>query len=171
MVNHCIKIGIKEDVTNMKRLCYLCYHELNKYDIISSYKLNAISQDAGILSNRKQSIKRGIKTKNPIVNHSFLTNCYRVKLNGYLLTIPFKVREPINIMLNDYTYDTLKSEPNLQVRSFNMTEQNLGVCISKKVDEIKTTNTVGIDRNLRNVTCRNENHVNFYKTTLSIKSS
>ena len=164
MVNHCLKIGIKEDVTNMKRLCYLCYRELDKYDILSTYKINAISQAAGMLSNRKQSIKRGIKTKNPVVNHSSLTNCYRVKLNGYLLTIPFKVREPVNILLNVHTYNVLKSEPNLQVRSFTMTEQNLGVCISKKVDKIKTNNTVGIDRNLRNVTCGNETQVDFYKT-------
>ena len=110
MVNHCLKIGIKEDVANMKRSCYLCYHELDKYDILSSYKLNAISRAAGILSNRKQSMKRGVTTKNPVVNHSFLTNCYGVKLNGYLLTIPFKVREPVNILLNDHTYDILKSE-------------------------------------------------------------
>ncbi|MCE2614831.1 MAG: RNA-guided endonuclease TnpB family protein [Nitrosopumilus sp. (ex Thoosa mismalolli)] len=164
MVNHCLKIGIKENVTNMKRLSSLCYHELDKYDILSSYKLNAISRAAGILKNREQSIKRGIKTKNPVVNHGFLANCYGVKMNGYLLTIPFKPREPVNILLNDHTYNMLKSDPCLQVKSFTMTDHNLGICISKEVEEIECTDVVGIDRNLRNVTCGNEKEVDFYKT-------
>ena len=67
MVNRCIRIGLREDTHNMKRLSCLCYHELHDYDILSSYKLCAISRAAGILSNRKQSIRRGRDVRDPVV--------------------------------------------------------------------------------------------------------
>ena len=172
MVNHSIKIGLKEDTHNMKRLSYLCYHELRDYDILSSYKLCAISRAAGILSNRKQSIRRGVPVKNPIVKTPFITNCYGVKHNGALLTIPYKNRTPINIMLNDHTQKIL-SDPALTVRSFSLTAFNISLCVSKETKEIECTKTVGIDRNLRNVTCGNDEKVTFYKTNkmLSVKEN
>ena len=172
MVNRCIKIGLKEDTHNMKRLSMLCYHELRDYDVLGSYKLNAISRAAGILANRKQSVKRGIKVRYPNVTKPFITNCYGIKHNGALLTIPYKPRNPINILLNDYTQKIL-SDPALTVRSFSLTAFNISLCISKEVREIECTKTVGIDRNLRNVTCGNEEKVTFYKTNklLSIKEN
>ena len=138
----------------------------------SSYKLNAISRAAGILANRKQSIKRGVRTRDPIVKNPFITNCYGIKHNGALLTIPYKPRNPINILLNDYTQKIL-SDPALTVRSFSLTAFNISLCVSKEVREIECTKTVGIDRNLRNVTCGNEEKVTFYKTNklLSIKEN
>ena len=62
MVNDCIRIGLENDASTLKRLSKLCYSELARYDIISYYKLHAISKAAGILANRKQSIKRGYPT-------------------------------------------------------------------------------------------------------------
>ncbi len=172
MVNRCIKIGLKEDTHNMKRLSMLCYPELRHYDILSSYKLNAISRAAGILANRDQSVKRGLKVKDPIIKNPFITNCYRIKHNGALLTIPYKPRNPINILLDEHTQKIL-SDPALAVRSFSLTALNISLCISKKVQEIECTKTVGVDRNLRNVTCGNEEEVTFYKTNklLSIKEN
>ncbi len=43
MMNHCIKIGLDNDCTTLKKLSLLSYQELAKYDIMSYYKLNAIS--------------------------------------------------------------------------------------------------------------------------------
>ncbi len=172
MVNLSIRIGLKEDVYNMKRLSYLCYHELNQYDILSSYKLNAISRAAGILSNRRQSIKRGVKVKYPKIKKPFITNCYGIKHNGALLTIPFKNRQPINILLNDHTQNIL-SDPELTIRSFSLNDGTISICVSKQIEEIECSNVVGIDRNLRNITCGNDEKVMFYKTNklLSIKEN
>ncbi len=172
MVNHCIRIGLKEDTHNMKRLSMLCYHELRDYDILSSYKLNAISRAAGVLSNRKQSVKRGVKVKDPIIKNPFITNCYGIKHNGALLTIPYKRGNPINILLNQHTQKILSNSA-LTVRSFSLTALNISLCVSKETEEIECTKTVGIDRNLRNVTCGNEEKITFYKTNklLSIKEN
>ncbi|MBM2851924.1 MAG: putative transposase, OrfB family, partial [Candidatus Nitrosotenuis sp.] len=110
MVNDCIKIGLENNCSTLKRLSKLAYRKLQSYDIMSYYKLNAISQAAGILQNRKQSIKRGIKTKSPFVRKLFLVNCYNFKINGCLLSIPYKLRQSIHILLNEYTQKIL-SDP------------------------------------------------------------
>ncbi len=172
MANHCIKIGLKEDTHNMKRLSMLCCHELRNYGILSSYKICAISRAAGILSNRKQSVKRGVRIRDPIVKNPFMTNCYGIKHNGALLTIPYKKHNTINILLNDHTQKIL-SDPALTVRSFSLTALNISLCVSKKVQEIECTKKVGIDRNLRNVTCGSEEGVTVCKTNklLSIKEN
>ena len=161
MVNRCIRIGLKEGTHNMKRLSGLCYHELRDFDILSSYKLCAISRAAGILSNREQSIRRGRKAGHPTVKNPFITNCYGVRHNGSLLTIPYRKGNPVNILLNEHTQKMLTG---LDVRSFTMNRTRISICASKEVEEIECTNTVGIDRNLRNVTCGNGEKVTFFKT-------
>ena len=172
MINRCIRIGLKEGTHNRRRLSGFCYHELRDFDILSSYKLCAISRAAGILSNRKQSIKRGRNVKDPVVRNPFITNCYGVKHNGCLLTIPYKKMNPINILLNEHIQKIL-SEPGIKVRSFSMTGSGISICVSRDVAEMECTGTVGIDRNLRNVTCGNDKKVTFYKTNkmLSIKDN
>ena len=161
MVNRCIRIGLKEGTHNMKKLSGLCYHEMRDFDILSSYKLCAISRAAGILSNREQSIRRGRKARHPILRNPFITNCYGVKHNGCLLTIPYRKGNPINILLNGHTQKMLAG---LDVRSFTMNGTGISICASKETEEIECTGTVGIDRNLRNVTCGNGEKVTFFKT-------
>ena len=172
MVNDCIKIGLCNNCSTMKKLSLLSYQKLAKYNIMSYYKLNAISQAAGRLQQRKQSVKRGIKTKSPFVQKPFLVNCYGFKINGCLLSIPYKPRQPVHILLNEHTQKTL-SDPALKVNSFSMSQNSLGLCISKQVESIKPENVVGIDMNLRNVTVGNNDKVVFFKTNklLSIKEN
>ena len=171
MTNHCIRIGLENNCSTLKRLSLLSYHELD-YDVLSSYKLNAISQACGRLSQMKQSIKRGRVTKSPFIRKPFMTNCYGIKRNNTLLSIPFKYHQSVNILLNSHTMQIL-SDKSLKIRSFSMTPTSISLCISKQVDEIKCTNVVGIDRNLRNVTVGNSQLVTFYKTNklLSIKEN
>lgn len=167
MINHCIRISIENNnCSNLKKLSQLAYHELNKYDVMSSYKLNAISQACGRISQMKRSIRRGIKTRTPYVRKPYLINCYGFKINGKLLTIQYKPRQPINILLNDYTVEVLSSDDDtsLKIRSFTLTRNSLSICYSREVKEIQCANTIGIDRNLRNVTVGNSNKVTFYKT-------
>jgi len=172
MVNHCIRIGLKYNCSTLKRLSLLSYHELHQYDILSSYKLNAISQACGRLSQMKRDIRKGKNVKSPFVKKSYLVNCYGFKINNSLMSIPFEPRQPINILLNNHTVKFL-SDPVLKVHSFTLTAFNISICISKEIDMIECTKIVGIDRNLRNVTVGNGELVTFYKTNklLSIKQN
>lgn len=172
MVNHCIKIGLEHNCSTLKKLSSIAYHDLEDYDIISSYKINAISQACGRLSQMKRDIKKGRDVKTPFVSKPYSTNCYAFKINGTLMTIPFKFHHQINILLNEHTVKIL-SDPTLKVRSFTLTAFNISLYISKEIDMIECTKIVGIDRNLRNVTVGNETKVTFYKTNklLSIKQN
>src|SRR5688572_16257795 len=92
MVNDCIKIGLQNDASTLKRLSRLSYPSLSRYDIISYYKLNAISKAAGILANRKQSLKRGIRTKSPYVRRDILISSYAFKIVDGKLKVPIRSR-------------------------------------------------------------------------------
>jgi putative transposase len=172
MVNDYIKIGLKNDCTTLKKLSLLSYHKLDKYNMMSYYKLNAISQAAGRLQQRKRSLKRGINTRQPFVQKPFLVNCYGFKINGCLLSMPYKQRQPIHILLNEHTQKVL-ADPTLKVESFSMSWNGLSFCISKQVHPIIPQSIIGIDRNLRNVTVGNNDKVLFFKTNklLSIKEN
>ncbi|MGI0102796.1 MAG: hypothetical protein ACREA7_09420 [Nitrosotalea sp.] len=49
MVNHCIRIGLENNVSTLKRFSSIFYHELDIYQIQSKYKLTAMSQACGRL--------------------------------------------------------------------------------------------------------------------------
>ena len=117
-------------------------------------------------------VKKGKNPKTPHVTKPFLVNCYGFKINGSLLSIPYKPHQQINILLNNHTQKIL-SDPALNVHSFSLTAFNISLCISKDVPEIKCTKMVGIDRNLRNVTVGNNESITYYKTNklLSIKEN
>jgi putative transposase len=82
MVNDCLRIGLENDASTLKKLSKLCYPTLARHDIISYYKLHAISKAAGILSNRKQSIKRGYHTKAPYMKRASLVSSYGFKIEN-----------------------------------------------------------------------------------------
>jgi putative transposase len=63
MVNNCIRIGLENDCSTLKKLSLLSYHQLKEYPIQSKYKLNAISQAAGRLAQMKKDVKKGRKVK------------------------------------------------------------------------------------------------------------
>jgi putative transposase len=152
MVNDCIRIGLQNNASTMKRLSKLCYAELVRYDIISYYKLHALSKAAGILSNRKQSIKRGYQTKTPCLKKGILVSCYALKIVGGVLKVPLGSRQYFDIPLNKHTKEIL-SDAALTVRSFTLTAKNtVSICYSKEVADIECAMTAGIDRNLRNLT-------------------
>ena len=82
MVNDCIRIGLQNNVTSLKTLSTKSYRYLDRYDIVSYYKLHAISRASGILQNRKKSIKRGFKTKTPYLKNDMIISCYGFKVDG-----------------------------------------------------------------------------------------
>lgn len=137
MVNDCIRIGLTNDVSSMKRLSRLSYKETGKYNIVNYYRLCAISHAAGILANRKKSIKRGYSTKDPYVKKILLISCYNFKIdrdNG-ILQIPIDNRQYHQIRLNKHVRITL-SDPSLRIRSFVVSSDSLSICYSKEVRNI-----------------------------------
>ena len=155
MVNHCIRTGLQNNAWALKRLSKLSYRELIQYDIPSYYKLCAISKAAGILSNRRQSIKRGINTKNPHLKKPILISCYGFKLEGDVFKIPLGGRKYFDIPLNHHTREVIHGNGNdatFKINSFVLTAGAISISYSKDVPEIQCNSTAGIDRNLRNVT-------------------
>lgn len=172
MINDCIRIGLENKCSTLRKLSKLSYHSLEQYGVLSYYKLTAISQACGRLSQMKQSMKRGIKTRSPYIRKPFLITCYGFKINGMLLSIPYKNREHINILLNNHTQEIL-SNPALRVHSFLIALNSINISVSKEVDEIECIKTVGIDRNLRNVSVGNTEQITMYNTSklLQIKEN
>ena len=156
MVNDCIRIGLQNNVTSLKALSTNSYHYLDRYDILSYYKLHAISRASGILQNRKKSIKRGFKTKTPYLKRSMIISCYGFKIdwNYGVLKIPLGGRSYFDIKLNNFVLKTIST---LKVHSFSISSLGkLSISYSKPITEqIECTSIVGLDRNLSNVTIGN----------------
>jgi putative transposase len=169
MVNDCLRIGLGNNASTLKKLSRLCYPALAGYDIISYYKLHAISKAAGILSNRKQSIKRGYPTKTPYMKSASLISCYGFKIANGMLRIPLGDRRYSDILLNPYARNIL-SDPAVTVRSFTLAASNtVSICYSKDVVGIGWTTTVGVDRNLANVTYGINERVIMFNVSQAVK--
>jgi putative transposase len=85
MVNDCIRVGLANEVSSLRRLSLLSYNQLAHYDSPSYYKLCAISRAAGILAARKKSLRRGFPIDNPILSDPawFLATDSRSGMEGW----------------------------------------------------------------------------------------
>jgi len=168
MVNHCVRIGLENDTSTLKRLSSLSYSQLAEYDVISYYKLHAISKAAGILANRKQSIKRGRRTKTPYLRKCMLVSCYGFKIVDGDLKVPVGDGQYFDVVLNKHTKEIL-SDSAVVVRSFALAANSrVSICYSKEVSEIECTMIEGIDRNLRNLTVGNTKDVMQYDLSKTV---
>lgn len=159
MVNHCISIGLQNNAHTLKKLSLLSYRQLVRYDDIPSYyKICAISKAAGILSNRRQSMKRGLHTKNPFLGKQILISYYGFKLDDRIFKIPLGNRTYFEIPLNSHSRQVL-SEDSLKINSFTLTHTSLCISYSREVEPMKCNTMAGIDRNLTNITVGNWDQV------------
>ncbi|MHB8547251.1 MAG: RNA-guided endonuclease InsQ/TnpB family protein [Nitrosotalea sp.] len=172
MVNHCVRIGIENNCSTMKKLSMLSYHKMSNYDIQSKYKLTAISSASGKLSQMKRDIKKGRKTKSPYVQKPYLVSCYGFKINNMLLVIPTGDRNYQHVLLNNHALEILKDK-SFKVKSFTITPDSISLSIRREVKQIIPESVIGIDRNLRNVTISTRDGSIMYKTNklLSIKEN
>jgi putative transposase len=179
MVNESIRIGIANDASSLRRLSLLSYNQLAQYDSPSCYKLCAISRAAGILAARKKSLKRGFPTREPYAVRPPLISCYSFKTMNGRLEIPIARGKRLGIPLTKHTLDVI-SQPMVKVRSFTLTRNRLCLCIARGVTTVECASTVGVDRNLRNLTVGNESQTRQYdlsetvriaKTTVDIVAS
>jgi putative transposase len=161
MVNDCIRTGFENDISTMKKLCSRSYKQLTSYDTISYYKLCAISHAAGILANRKKSINRGLRPRQPYARRPLLVSCYGFKIVDGTLKIPIGNKQYYSIPLNSYVRKVL-SDPQLRIRSFTVVRDFVSICYSKDAEEVDCDSVTGVDRNLSNLTVGNlENIVQY----------
>ncbi len=172
MTNDSIRIGLEFErnsglTPSMKKLSLLAYGKLRQYGGFSQYRLCAMSKAAGILSSRKKSLRRGFPTEVPYVSRPILVSCYGFRIEAGNLVIHLGSNTFESIPLNSHTVKVL-SDSAVKVASFTLTERSLSLCMSKEVQELEggeVSGTMGIDRNLRNLTVGNDEVVTFYDIT------
>lgn len=148
MVNVCIAVGIRENVSSLKTLSLKSYHHLSR-DNLGYYKLCAISTATGILHNHRKAKKENRRATVPYARRLMLTTCYGFKIRNGLLRIPVKPREYLYVKLNSHTLQVLSG---LKVHSVTFTPDSLSISYSKETVEIEPEGYIGVDRNLDNVT-------------------
>ncbi|HXX72313.1 MAG TPA: transposase [Candidatus Acidoferrales bacterium] len=146
MTNICIRIGLENDVSSLKRLSLLSYGQLRNFQLPSAYKLCAISKAAGILTHYRKLSKKHHVNK-PYCTKPILTTCYRIKLQRGRL----RMSGNLEIPLNNYTQRFL-AQPGVELRSVNLTPTSLSLSVRKHVQPMPYTGMIGIDRNLDNIT-------------------
>jgi putative transposase len=122
-----------------------------------------------MLANRKKSIKRGHKTKNPYMKKPLLISCYGFKVMNDRLRVPLGDKKYFDIHFCNHTKRVLESDPQISIRSFTLTPNVLSICFVKQVEEKMPMTVVGTDRNLSNLTIGNSENVIQYSLSKAVK--
>jgi putative transposase len=168
MVNECIRIGLANNMSTLRRLSLLSYNQLAQYDSPSCYKLCAISRAAGILASRKKSLRRGFPARMPYAVRPLLVSCYRFRATNDGLEIPVTRGKRLSIPLTKRTLDVI-SQPGVKIRSFTLTRNRLCLCIAQEAAPVDCVSTVGVDRNLRNLTVGNDEETQHYRLSETVR--
>ena len=168
MVNDCVEIGLSCNVTALKRLSLLSWPRRREYECPSYYKVSAVSRAAGILATRKKSLRRGKHTKNPYSVRPQITAYQGFRIENGALRVPVGKGRFEYLPLTKHSISTL-SDPGVRVRSFTLTSTSLSLCASKEAPDFEFTQTIGVDRNLRNLTVGNEDRIVQYNLSETIR--
>src|SRR6266487_5531298 len=168
MVNDSLRIGLLNDALSLRKLSLLSYNQLARYHSPSCYKLCAISRAAGILAARKKSHRRGFTARTPYAVKQQLVSCYGFKTKNGGLEIPVSRGKRLSIPLTKHTLDVI-SQPGIKVPSFTLTQNKLCLCIARDVPMIEWVSTVGVDRNLRNLTVGNDEETRRYDLSETVR--
>ena len=167
MVNDSIRKGLTNDTSSLRGLSLLAYSQLSRYDSSSYYKLCAISRAAGILAARKKSIRRGYASKTPYSVKPQLISCYGFKIENRSSYSSIEKEAFQNTLDQPYPGGYL---PNgRHSRSFTLTPHSLSLSIAREPPEIECIHTVGVDRNLRNLTAGNDEWVSCYDLSETVR--
>src|SRR2546425_13151778 len=148
MVNDCIRIGLRENVTSMKSLSTKAYHQLclRRSDPLSPYSHQQGRRNTAELP---EGAEEGSDCEGSCVTRLSLTDCYGFRLIHRLVRLPVRKGEYVFIVINDRT---LRSISGHTPRSLTLTTHSLSICLSKEIAEIEPVGAIGTDRNLDNVT-------------------
>jgi len=156
------------DASSLRRLSLLSYNQLAQYNSPSYYKLCAISRAAGILAARKKSVRRGYATRTPYAVRPQLVSCYGFKIENGYLRIPASRRTRFCIPLTKHVLEII-SQPGVKVRSFTLSQTRLCLYIARDPPVVECVSTVGVDRNLRNLTGGNDDQTNYYYLSKTVR--
>jgi len=148
MVNDCIRIGLKKNITSMRKLCLASYRALAEYQTATYYRLTATSRAAGILRNYRKSLDKNLRTKGPHAKKLMLTDCYGFRIQGDRLRLTLRAHEYVYIELNPHTLAALQG---CTARSVTLTPMALSIAYAREVEEVALKGMIGIDRNLDNI--------------------
>jgi putative transposase len=168
MVNESIRVGLANNVSSLRKLSLLSYNQLAHYDSPSCYKLCAISRAAGILSARKKSIRRGFATRTPYAVRQQLVSCYAFKTKNEGLEIPIARGKRLSVPLTKHTL-TVISQPGVEVRSYTLTKNRLCLSIARHIAPVECSSTIGVDRNLRNLTVGDDQGARRYDLSETVR--
>ncbi len=149
MINDCIRIGFNENTTSLKSLSMKAYHELDRYDVPTSYRLTAISKAVAILRNYRKTAKKHPNAKKPYASKPILSDCYSFRIINNQLRLPIKPRQYNFIPLNNHTLTIISG---CELRSVVLTASTISIAFSKEATVIEPSGLIGIDRNLDNIT-------------------
>src|SRR5206468_7887509 len=107
-------------------------------------------------------------TRTPYAVRQQLVSCYRFRVKNIGLEIPIARGRHISIPLTRHTLDII-SQPRVKVRSFTLTRNRLSLCISREVAPVECVSTVGVDRNLRNLTVGNDQETRHYDLSETVR--
>ena len=155
-------------MSSLGRLSLLSYNQLARYDSPSCYKLCAISRAAGILAARKKSIRRGYATKTPYSFRQQLVSCYGFKIRNGALRFPVSRSKRFCIPSTKHVLENI-SQSGVKVRSFTLTRNRLSLCIARDAPTVNRASTVGVDRNLRNLTVGNDQETSRYDLSKCVR--
>src|SRR5207302_2577803 len=119
-------------------------------------------------ASRKKSLKRGFATRTPYAVRQQLVSCYSFKAKNGGLEIPLASRKRLNIPLTKHTINSI-SQPGVEVRSFTLTQNRLCLSIARDVARVECASTVGVDRNLRNLTVGNDEETRPYDLSKTVR--
>src|SRR6058998_3497492 len=74
----------------------------------------------------------------------------------------------LSIPLTKHTLNVI-SQPGVTVHSFTLTRNILSLCIARDVPIVECTSTMGVDRNLRNLTVGNEQETRQYDLSETVR--
>src|SRR5438309_8397001 len=168
MVNGSRRIGMANKVSSLRKLSLLSYNQLAHYDSPSCYKLYAISRAAGILASRKKSLRRSFPTGEPYAVRPQLISCYGFKIKNGGLEITIARGKRLSMPLTKHTINLI-SQPGVVVRSFTLTRNRVCLSIAHDVATVECTSTVGVDRNLRNLTVGNDEETRHYDLSETVR--
>jgi putative transposase len=97
-----------------------------------------------------------------------LVSCYGFKVKNGGLEIPISRGKRLSLPLTKHTINVI-SQPGVEVRSFTLTLNRLSLCIARDVATIECASTVGVDRNLRNLTVGNDEETRHYDLSETVR--
>src|SRR5438093_10257000 len=136
--------------------------------ILPAVTSSAPCRAAGILASRKKSRRRGFQTRNPYAVRQQLVSCYSLKTKKRRTRDSSRRGKRLSIPLTKLTINVI-SRPGVEVRSFTLTLNRLSLCIALDVAPVECTSTMGVDRNLRNLTVGNDEETRHYDLSETVR--